>query len=446
MTASSPRSQPSALRHILQTLGTQVLVLLLGVIGGVLVARILGPSGRGRYALLMMIPNLAFTFGNLGFGSAGTYFLNRGSIARGQVVGSLYAIGIALALLSAAVVLVIHPQRISVWQDLPTLQILIAILTTPFLFLLNFSSRVLLGTGSIGKMNIGRLLQAGSRVVVVVALVGILSYGVTGAMVAFALSTAIGAAYSASVGLKSVGRPIKFSSRFLTHGLSYGLPSFLILLANYLNHNFDVLMVKHYLDNTNVGLYTLVVAWVERLFYLPQSVGAVIFQRVASDEKSGSRALVMKSGRHSLALVVLGALVLSLCGPVLVVGLYGAEFRGSIPALYCLLPAIVMLSLYQVYAVALAADGHPRVGAIASALSFAINFALNTVLIPRMGIVGAGLATTVSYGIMSGIVVTAYKRRYGVSLGEMLVIRKSEIRSSLARLLSHLPLSNRTRS
>jgi len=446
VTAFASRQPPSAFRHILQTLGTQVLVLVLGIIGGVFVARILGPSGRGRYALLMMIPNLAFTFGNLGFGSAGTYYLNRGDLPRGQVVGSLYALGIFLALASAGAILVLHPQNISVWQDLPKPEILLAVLTTPFLFILNFSSRVLLGTGLIGQMNVIRLVQSASRVLVIVVLVGLLGYGVMGALFAFALSVGIGAAYGVTAGIKTVGRDFKVSPRFFVRGLSYGLPSFLILLANYLNHNFDVLMVKHYLDNTSVGLYTLVVAWVERLLYLPQSVGTVLFQRVASDEESGGRNLVMKSGRHSLAVVTIGALVLAACGHILIVGLYGSEFRDSIPALYCLLPAIVMLSLFQIYAVALAADGHPRVGAIGSVLSFVVNFYLNTVLIPRMGIVGAGLATTISYGMMSAIVVIAYKRRYDVPLREMLVLHRSEARASMERILRHLPIPGPKRS
>ncbi len=439
------RIQPSALRHILETLGTQIAVLALGVVSGVIVARVLGPAGRGRYALLMMIPSLAFTFGNLGFGSAGTYYLNRGTIPRGRVVGSLYSVGVALALVSVTTILVLHPWRISIWQDIPRSQVVLAVLVTPFLFVLNFSSRILLGIGRIRQMNLLKLVQAACGVAAVVILVGLLRRGVTGAVIAFAASGVIGAAWGLTAGLSSVKGDRSPSRKFIVRGLGYGLPSFLILLANYLNHNFDVLLVKHYLDNSSVGLYTLVVAWVERLLYLPQSVGTVLFQRVASDESSGERQLVLRSGRHSVAVVAFGSIVLGVVAHVLIAGLYGSEYIGSVPALYSLLPGVVMLSLFQIYAVALAADGYPKIGAIGSAVSFGVNYGLDTIMIPRMGILGAGIATSVSYSLMAFIVLFAYKKRYGVTFGEMVFLRKTEAQESFRRLVAHVKTPGRGR-
>ncbi|MHC4772879.1 MAG: hypothetical protein ACYS8S_04745, partial [Planctomycetota bacterium] len=52
----------------------------LEVLGGVINARWLGPEGVGVYVLLGLIPTITFRFGNLGFGSAFSFFLAKGQI------------------------------------------------------------------------------------------------------------------------------------------------------------------------------------------------------------------------------------------------------------------------------------------------------------------------------------------------------------------------------
>jgi O-antigen/teichoic acid export membrane protein len=176
------------------------------------------------------------------------------------------------------------------------------------------------------------------------------------------------------------------------------------------------------------------VAWLERLLYLPKAVGPTLFPRVAAAREDGSRDLVLKSGRHAFGLVLIIGLIFGLVARPMFRLLYGEAFDASVPALYALLPGVVMLAVFQVYSVALAADGRPGIGAWASGLAFPLNLGLNMLWIPRLGIVGAGLATTVSYSIMAVIAVLAFRRRHGVSLREMLVLSPAEAWNTIRRL------------
>ena len=64
-------------RKISQTFVTRVLVAAIGLITSVLVARILGPEGRGAYAVAATIGAMGVQLGNLGLQAANTYVISR---------------------------------------------------------------------------------------------------------------------------------------------------------------------------------------------------------------------------------------------------------------------------------------------------------------------------------------------------------------------------------
>src|SRR2546430_12953559 len=58
------------IRNIGSTFGTRVAVMLIALLSSVLLARMLGPEGRGVFALILLLPSLATSVGVLGFEQA----------------------------------------------------------------------------------------------------------------------------------------------------------------------------------------------------------------------------------------------------------------------------------------------------------------------------------------------------------------------------------------
>src|SRR5205814_670817 len=83
--------------------------------------------------------------------------------------------------------------------------------------------------------------------------------------------------------------------------------------------------------------------------------------------------------------------------PILIRSLYGTQFLPTANALYSLSFGILANGIFQILGIHLAAKN--RLGALTciTASGFAINLVLNLILIPRLGMVGAGLSSTVSY-------------------------------------------------
>ena len=116
--------------------------------------------------------------------------------------------------------------------------------------------------------------------------------------------------------------------------------------------------------------------------------------------------------------------------------LYGEAFRPSIMALVWLLPGIVIFSVANVLAAYIAGIGKPRLNLLVSGLSLIVTIGLDIALIPRMNIVGAAIASTLSYSLSALLLIIFFIRETGASLREVLLPTSEDVRvlMSVARL------------
>ena len=82
-----------------QTFAARALALLIGIASSVILARLLGPEGRGEYALIILIPTLIQITGVFGADTAATYLVARRRDEAAPIGLTLAAIGAFLGLL-----------------------------------------------------------------------------------------------------------------------------------------------------------------------------------------------------------------------------------------------------------------------------------------------------------------------------------------------------------
>ena len=92
------------------------------------------------------------------------------------------------------------------------------------------------------------------------------------------------------------------------------------------------------------------------------------------------------------------------------------------------------MSIQLVLGSALSGRGRPLPVTVGAALAFVVNVVLNLLWIPRYGIVGASLASSVSYAVVTLVVIVAYLRITGSRLRDALVLRREDL-AKLAGLL-----------
>jgi len=92
----------------------------MGTIINIIIARTLGPTGKGIYVLVILVTSMLFTFGNLGITSSVIYFTGKKSYELKQIVSNVLSIGLIMGtVLSLLVILVVNNFYIPFLKGIP---------------------------------------------------------------------------------------------------------------------------------------------------------------------------------------------------------------------------------------------------------------------------------------------------------------------------------------
>ncbi len=143
-----------------------------------------------------------------------------------------------------------------------------------------------------------------------------------------------------------------------------------------------------------------------------------------------------------LALRLTGTAMLGAClgmavlGEWLIVLLFGEAYRPAYPALLALLPGIFSLCYASILHLDLVGKGRPGTLSWMAGFAAALNLAMNAVLIPQMGIVGAAIASSTAYSVLTLSMLVLYTRLSRVPVGKTLLILPSDIGFLSSHLLA----------
>ena len=169
----------------------------------------------------------------------------------------------------------------------------------------------------------------------------------------------------------------------------------------------DGQVLKRTLGEAAVGTYRVAVNFADMMQRLPDVAGAVLLAKVVRSEDSGR--LSLRVARGVLFFSLAAALFLLLVGPW-VIGLLFPAYTAAYAPMAWMLPGLIFLGFGSVFNTKLAGLGYPPATQWAPALAFVLNLLLNVYLIPRLGLEGAALSTSISYALWATCISWAYMR------------------------------------
>ena len=231
------------------TFSAGVLSLLVGVGTSVILARVLGPEGKGIYALAMLLPSLIVTFGNLGIGPATVYYVARDEFRRQVILGNnvLLSLGIGITGILAGLVVILF-FREAVVPGVPPGYLLLALVLVPVEIFFSYVRYVLLGAQRIKEFNYVQIVQAALFLgLIALALLG-LRAGVTGAILAGLITWLIVDALLFCLAKKVAGGiDFKPDALYVKQATTYGLQAHLANILGFLNYRIDIFLVNGFL-------------------------------------------------------------------------------------------------------------------------------------------------------------------------------------------------------
>ena len=386
---------------------------------GVLTARVLGSHGRGIYVTPMVdaaIAAAAFT----GLSSATSYFLLRRGAGRAVARTALLAGAIFIAA-AACGTMILALLGHTLWAA-PA-----AILSLSGPAALMITTGYAIGTRRVRLNTAIAGMSTGCTLLVMLMVFGIGTRNASGAITAWLIATNITAAGVVTWILLD-SRRLPAGNASLGEFLRYAARSGLVGLVTLLNYRADVYIVAMLGTPTMLGMYTLAVSAAETLLATTQVTGIVTAPHVGSLADRPAADLAARSVRHNVLIASVCCAALAIVAPFAVKLLYGPAFLPVVPAMRVLLIGVFALSLggpmSNYFTIRL---GRPEIPLTLASISAIICIAASFTLIPRIGLMGAALASTVAYiiGQSAAIIWFAFLAR--VDVRTMLIPRPSDL-------------------
>lgn len=414
-------------RNIIRTFSTQVGCQLIAIVSGIVIARTLGPTGKGFISYSITAVSLVSVF-FYGFGDAVLYqFGKQRHPARAVHAAVLNVMVVMLA--------VILPILLAVGFAVPSQRPLAAAAAAlPFAIYVQLMTPFLMVKDNIALVNIRTIAQSLGTAAFTIPLLLWLHLGLAAAIAVWVLFYGV-AAVQSGLGI----RPILAESpppadgeetpSLLGEQVRFGLRAAGASAAGFLNLRIDIFVVSVMFAPAALGWYTLAIASGELLWQVSRAFVWSALGRIGSDPFPESAALVARLTRNTLAIVGVLGIIAFCAGPWLIVHVYGASFTPAGAALRWALPGLVA------YAAEVALTnfiilqlGRPMAMVWVQSIAAAVCAGLTFATASRYGIVAAAAATSCTKLVVTVVLFTMFVRGTGISFERLLIIQREDLR------------------
>jgi PST family polysaccharide transporter len=363
----------------------------------VAIVRSLGPALYGELSYLLALTGLLAPLAQ--FGVSG--LVARGLLERRDDEGAVLRAALALRGVGAAIALavglawwvVLEPRPADRWVMLVLLaaQSATALQVVEFWFQVNFRASALVPWRT-SVIVVAALLKIGvaavTRDAVAVALVFAAEYLLIGAASLFALRSAGGPRLRGGASTEWLGWFARRSPWLLASGV-----------AEVIYLRIDIVLLERLRGVQEAGTYAVAARLSEVWYMVPVALMGALFPVLwarRSDPDAYDRSL-QASLDALFALAFTLAVLMQVFGGVLVEFLFGARFSASTPVLQIHIWAGVFIFMRALLSRWLLAEDLLRFSFVTHLVGALTNVALNLLLIPAHGAVGAAIATVISY-------------------------------------------------
>ncbi|RYZ74589.1 MAG: multidrug transporter MatE [Proteobacteria bacterium] len=409
---------------------SRFLIIGCGLASASVTARYLGPAGSGAMAALLVFPSLFMSLGSMGVRQSAGYLLGQGAADENSLRSAILAVWLFTSAFGASISY-LAIRYLSSFHD--TMLSAIAVSAVPFTLYPSYLSGIYLGKNKLNEVNRVDWVPPAVTFLLNLLLVVGLGMELAGALIAYAAGPM--AVFAAVVWLNPLPIRSKPSLAVVMSLLRLGLLYALSLFIINLNYRIDLVLLDRLTSATELGLYAKGASVTQYLWQIPMLLSLIVFARGtgASDPREYSKK-VARLLRVSLVLVGLASIGLCLLAKPIVLLLYGPLFERSADVIRVLLGGVVVLTVFKVMNMDLASKGRPWVAVWAMLPSLVVNVGLNLLLIPRMGAMGAAVASTVSYCVAGVLFSFFYARSVRIRLREIFGYRRDDLDYLLSKL------------
>ncbi len=405
-------------RAVADTAVTGMFTIVITTVTGLVVARVLGSSGRGTFAAITSYSLAAAAICECGLTTSVCYHVaHRRDIAAHVLrtgVSALLLCGVLTGLAGfflTPLILHNHPEGVTALR--------VAFAAEPIVFLAGAWLSTLQAV-NIRSWNVVRLSQSVCYMGLVLVVSAYGRLDVLGITLVFIGSSALQCLLAWSRRRRQIARGGEFRWDLLRPMLRYGLANATSRTPYLLNTRLDQLVMAVALTPGELGNYAVAVTLSLVATPVTTAFGSVALPRIAANHKQGKvigQGVLTRAVLGSLAIGLLASVAVCAVAPAVVPWLLGPSYGEVVTLLWVLAPGAVLYGTNKVMGDVLCGFDRSTTVAWAEGVALAATVGLLFPLLPVIGTLGAAVASTAAYALAFVFLLRALLRHTGMPIG-----------------------------
>ncbi len=417
-----------------------VAVSALGFVSNIILVRWLGPVQLGLFYIINLIPSYGEKFGRLGaVDQAAIYFLQKKKYPSGELTGHLAWITLLFSLIPVVGYALFQSQFKAYFlktDSIPDLYIWTVVWSVPFIFLFVSLNKVLIGLNQVHEYGFLQVFKS-----VLFILLSLFFWwkgeGLFGLCLATLLCAVVPALLNAFI-LKTDQFKFGPNRELLKDLFGTGWKMYLITLVLFIHLRADLLLVSFFLGPMEVAFYSLAITGAQFMWKVPNAITGLLYAKVSSEESVHASDLTAEASRSAFFfMLILGVIGMILIAPFVHI-FYGRTFMPLVKPFFLLMPGVLSMGAAKLLTDHFYGLGKPELALKANCLCAPLNIVLNILLIPKFGISGAALVSSITYTVYLLFLAVAFKKETGRGFRDMFVVRRSDLLRFKLFLMPHL--------
>jgi O-antigen/teichoic acid export membrane protein len=392
-------ARPGAAHSVARTAGFNMASTAAAGLGGILLARIVGPAVRGEYAAITAWFGIALMVGGMGQPAALCFYVSRDPLRARQYVATSRAMMLMTGSAAMVAGLLLAPllsrgsEQVATGYRIVFCASIVAFVGASYTFSLQ--------ARDLHRWNVVRVTQPLAWLVALAVLWPLRLLTLRNALLVLACTMLLQLAWAYRSCWATGLAPGRSSPSLARPLATYGAAQIAALTPAALNGYLDQLVLSQTVPPADLGRYAIAVSLTSLPIPLVSAIGNVAFPRLAARRAvtAATRRLQLLAMASSAGLAAAMLVPLALVAYWLVPLVFGAGYAAAVPLLWILTPGAIFLACGQVTGDLLRGRNHPSVVAWAQGLAAVSTVVLLILLLPVVGVAGAAIASTVSYGI-----------------------------------------------
>ena len=384
-------------RKIAETLATRISMIVVGLVTSILIARILGPEGRGLYAVATAVGAFGVQFGNMGLHSSNTYFVAKNRKLLPPLLGNTILVGFCfggLLAVFAGAIFSFMPEIAPLHGFLLPL----ALSWIPVGLIYVLLQSLLIGVKEIRVYNKVEFFNGFVFVVLIFLLIFIKRITVESVYFASLVALMVSILFILWGLRLLIDKFPAPSIRLFSENIRYGIKAYLAAFFAFIVLRIDVLMVNYMLGPKEAGYYSVAASMADLVYLLPTTVGMIIFPHLSEMGNDGDRWIYARRVISYLALALFAVIAMSMfLAKPFVRLLFGKDFLPAVPAFIILGVAIFFYGVNNILSIFLASVAFPWFAVNIWIAVAILNIVMNLYMIKVFGILGASLSSLFCY-------------------------------------------------